>query len=138
MPARAFAASSRGSSQWNSPRTTAKVTGTRWADWGRWGWHACGQVGRELRSDAREADLLRARMQDWDEVRLDNALVESQTILRLGGRDPARLRSARVLGLAGIALAAQRVLGQSPYRIQLLAALAISVAQCWQSSVALL
>jgi preprotein translocase subunit SecA len=124
-PVRAFAASSRGSSQWNSPRTTAKVTGTRWTDWGRWGWHACGQVGRELRSDAREADLLRARMQDWDEVRLDNALVESQTILRLGGRDPARLRSARVLGLAGIALAAQRVLGQSPYRIQLLAALAM-------------
>jgi len=124
-PAPAFGAAPRSSPQWHSPRIPAKAIGARWADWQRWGWHAFGQVGRELRADAREVDHLRATMHDWDEVRLDNTLVESRTMLRLGGRNPARLRSARVQGLAAIALVAHRVLGQAPYRVQLLAALAM-------------
>jgi preprotein translocase subunit SecA len=125
LPAGAFAAAPQDGADWNAPRVAAPAPGARWSDWGRRARHASGRIGRDLREDARAADQLRILMRDWDEVRLDNCLVDSRAVLRLGGRDRARLRRARIEGLACTALAAERVLGQAPYPVQLLAAVAM-------------
>ncbi|MFM1854958.1 MAG: hypothetical protein RLZ83_267 [Pseudomonadota bacterium] len=108
---------------WTPPKARLLATGARWGDWWRWGRHAAGAYRRALQADAEQADQLRRQAQDWDDAKVDARLAELRRSVRLGHRDAVQAREVRVQAVACVALAAQRTTGQSPYTVQLLAAL---------------
>jgi preprotein translocase subunit SecA len=101
------------------------ATGARWSDWRSRAQHLLGVHRRRLHAEAAQADRLREQWRAIDDAALRARLQACRVSLRLGVVEPARLGPVRVQALACVALAAQRVTGQSPYPVQMLAALAM-------------
>jgi preprotein translocase subunit SecA len=101
------------------------ATGARWSDWRSRAQHLLGVHRRRLHAEAAQADRLREQWRAIDDADLRARLEACRVSLRLGVVEPARLGPVRVQALACVALAAQRVTGQSPYSVQMLAALAM-------------
>ena len=114
-----------GALEWTPPRSRLVVTGARWSDWGSRAQHLLGVHRRRLHAEAAQADRLREQWRAIDDAALRARLQACRVSLRLGVVEPARLGPVRVQALACVALAAQRVTGQSPYSVQMLAALAM-------------
>jgi len=114
-----------GALEWTPPRSRLVATGARWSDWGSRAQHLLGVHRRRLHAEAAQADRLREQWRAIDDAALRARLQACRVSLRLGVVEPARLGPVRVQALACVALAAQRVTGQSPYSVQMLAALAM-------------
>ncbi len=111
--------------QWCAPRNPLRPTGERWSDWRRWAVFHLGADRRRLEHDAAAAEALAATWQALDEAAFDTRLADLRRRLRLPAADAALARRDRVEAMAGIAVASQRTLGKTPYRVQMLAALAM-------------
>ena len=114
-----------GALEWTPPRSRLVATGARWSDWRSRAQHLLGVHRRRLHAEAAQADRLREQWRAIDDATLRARLEACRVSLRLGVVEPARLGPVRVQALACVALAAQRVTGQSPYVVQMLAALAM-------------
>ncbi len=114
-----------GALEWTPPRSRLVATGARWSDWRSRAQHLLGVHRRRLHAEAAQADRLREQWRAIDDADLRARLEACRVSLRLGVVEPARLGPVRVQALACVALAAQRVTGQSPYSVQMLAALAM-------------
>ena len=97
--------------------------GARWADWRRWARHRSGGLQRQVLQDAIAVEQLQAQWQGWDEATLDARLAELRAALRL--QRGVALRRWRIEALAAISLVAQRSVERLPYRVQLMAVLAM-------------
>ncbi|MDZ5456699.1 preprotein translocase subunit SecA [Azohydromonas lata] len=111
--------------RWSPPCSDKQPTGARWRDWLRWGEQRVGGFQRRLQRDAAEVLALQQAWADMDDAALDARLAQQRSAFRLDQLRGDAARRLRIEALAAISLAAQRTLQRLPYRVQLLAALAM-------------
>lgn len=111
---------------WSAPRQTLAEVGTRWADWAALARTLSGATRRRLLAEADLVERIVGEREDWAAERLRARLSELRQQVRLSaGRARALPGDLRAESIACIALAAGHGLGKRPYRVQLLAALAM-------------
>lgn len=112
---------------WSAPRRKKLAVAGSWAQWRRLAVHLSGRVRRELAADAEAVERLQIEWQAWDDATLDARLHTYRARVRRGEMDEGddRARSLRIEALAAVSLAAQRTIERLPYRVQVLAALAM-------------
>lgn len=110
---------------WSAPRARPFSTGERWADWSRWATQGLQAEKRRLHADADRVVALQSEWSQWPDAQLDAQVKALRAAFRLDkGADESK-RRLRVEALAVISLVSQRVLDRLPYRVQVLAALAM-------------
>ncbi|MBP6900709.1 MAG: hypothetical protein KBC73_11500 [Burkholderiaceae bacterium] len=106
--------------RWSPPRDEVDGAASSGpAAWRRWLAHRSGRLSRQLQRQADQALAQAEQAAGWDEARLDAELRRLRRALRLGDAG----QRAQALGL--VAEAAARTVERRPYRVQLLAALAM-------------
>jgi preprotein translocase subunit SecA len=110
---------------WTPPRSHKVAQDRRWSDWWRRVDHLAGGIQRRLQRDATEVESIRESWQSLDDDALDAQLIRLRIALRLERQGIDMLRRLRIEALAAVSIAAQRTLERLPYRVQVLAALAM-------------
>ncbi len=120
--------------RWAPPRAQADGAASSGPTaWRLWLAHRSGLLARRLHAQADQAHAAAEQACGWDDARLDAELLQLRQALRLGrplaqveaASGPQAQAQTTVLALAAVAEAAARTVGRRPYRVQLLAALAM-------------
>lgn len=113
--------------QWSAPRRKWTSVATSWPQWRRLALHLSGAVERGLARDAAAVVELQQQWHTLSDDALDERLSACRVQVRRGGLEPDQpgSRALRIESLAVVSLAAQRTIQRLPYRVQVLAALAM-------------
>jgi preprotein translocase subunit SecA len=110
---------------WSAPRARPFSTGERWTDWSRWATQGLQAEKRRLHADADQVVALQSEWSQWPDAQLDARVKALRAAFRLDKGAVESKRRLRVEALAAISLVSQRELDRLPYRVQVLAALAM-------------
>ena len=120
--------------RWAPPRALAAgAVSSGPAAWRRWLAHRSGLLARRLQAQADQAMAVAQQAAGWSDAQLDAELLRVRQAVRLGrplvgAADTAAGAAApdtAALAVAAVAEAAARTVGRRPYRVQVLAALAM-------------
>lgn len=116
--------------RWSPPRTDLTPVGRRWRDWQARARHLLGHMERDLVADSLAVETEVESVRGLSDAELDVRLAALHALMRtrarrIRGRDVVAFRRHRVEALAAVCVAAERTLHQAPYRVQMLAALAM-------------
>jgi preprotein translocase subunit SecA len=115
-----------GSGRWHPPREKPRETGREWTDWLRWLVFVSGRAARSIRREAQQVTLMAAALGELADAEIDARLTALKDRLRRARRRGAEAdRQAFLEAMSLVCELARRMVGMTPYPVQVQAAIGL-------------